>query len=987
MFFYFVFLRRVFPNIEKGARKLLSSSSSSGWHYIHILDEINLNSKKKLSIPNISDIFSYENQQAPDLYLAYLSEKVYNHLKKHKNLEIIHAEKDISCNYSNYPAVVKACDSWNPKNSFSKLAKNIFLINSIENVETLKDDECVLSCRYVPYREFHNRYSTGYIQSGKNELSYIDATSYVVPKTLNQDNINGKDQIITFVDKLLDYNHDLLTDSANPIDGSINQTNLNHRKIVRIDKLPTSTIDTTTGHGTHTSTISSGESQTTTSVTSLYNGIAPKSKIYFVDINLLDTKSTENLPFYLQTMKELGSGISSNSWGYSEYFPELTQYYDNIAYQNQNILFTFSAGNNGGSVSINSPGDSKNVLTVGASSAPSIANIENGQISYFLTDGTHSIPVQSVPSHSIPLLTRDSPLVSYKDLQISTTAADGVCISENTDVCSDLEAAITANSRLFVYSGSFCQTAQNNAIAAVEINSNDVSTLKTFSSVTLTIKTSNLTTISMYQNSCRGPTKNGIAKPEIVAPGENIISGLPGATGNSFSALTARSGTSMSVALISGAASLIRQYFMESKYDSKAITPSSALIKAVLANGAVQIPSISSVSSTISGYGIPNLSKSFGIHSSTSNSKRLLSENGEISEDEENIMRYQRKPLESDTPSVYFVDNVNIASDSSHVYSIMITNSSQNLSITMSYTDAPVDANYPLYADISIYLEKDSLKYVGNDLANFSEERASTTERIIVQNPAVGQYKLHVFSNEFNLDGSTFQISYSLAISGCFSEVTKLTQSECPKNCQGTCQGTKCICDSSHLGYFCQTEAPFAKVNKSFLTTSYPRVFKFFRASIPENSNWTAKVTCSNTINARLCICGRSITKYCFCNRFNTKSDIELYENKQLTEVFIAVQTFSENNETIKFFNGDITLADKDDPDDTNSTDKVINGNLPTGSIIGIIAAVVVLIGIIVGLVIYLWKKKMSDKKVEASIDDDFNNNNDIQAKLDSIFK
>jgi subtilisin family serine protease len=92
--------------------------------------------------------------------------------------------------------------------------------------------------------------------------------------------------------------------------------------------------------------------------------------------------------------------------------------------------------------------------------------------------------------------------------------------------------------------------------------------------------------------SSRGPSLDGRVKPDIVAPGTNIIStksslatdlwttgGLSGGLENSY---IFSGGTSMSTPLVAGAATLVREFYT----DVETITPSAALIKATLLNGA-----------------------------------------------------------------------------------------------------------------------------------------------------------------------------------------------------------------------------------------------------------------------------------------------------------------------------------------------------------------------------------------------------------------
>ena len=99
--------------------------------------------------------------------------------------------------------------------------------------------------------------------------------------------------------------------------------------------------------------------------------------------------------------------------------------------------------------------------------------------------------------------------------------------------------------------------------------------------------------------SSRGAQLAARYKPELVAPGTNIIStrtqavsvsegilwGSGGLTGTLKDNYVFSGGTSMSAPIVSGSAALVRQYYT----DAAGITPSAALIKATLINGARDI--------------------------------------------------------------------------------------------------------------------------------------------------------------------------------------------------------------------------------------------------------------------------------------------------------------------------------------------------------------------------------------------------------------
>lgn len=90
----------------------------------------------------------------------------------------------------------------------------------------------------------------------------------------------------------------------------------------------------------------------------------------------------------------------------------------------------------------------------------------------------------------------------------------------------------------------------------------------------------------------RGPTSDGRRKPEVAAPGCPVLSAT-GVTGcNTWST----SGTSAAAPLVTGAAALLRQFLMEgwhpagARIAGNAFTPSGALLKALLAVAAQDLP-------------------------------------------------------------------------------------------------------------------------------------------------------------------------------------------------------------------------------------------------------------------------------------------------------------------------------------------------------------------------------------------------------------
>ncbi|MCX7829940.1 MAG: S8 family serine peptidase, partial [Acidobacteria bacterium] len=161
----------------------------------------------------------------------------------------------------------------------------------------------------------------------------------------------------------------------------------------------------------------------------------------------------------------------------------------------------------------------------------------------------------------------------------------------------------------------FCYRNDDFVICFAAGNSGYVSqTINTPATAKNCITVGSLTNGSILSNkvsdfSSKGPTKDGRIKPDLCAPGENILS----ASGTSSSQdrncdFKAMSGTSMATPTLAGGAVLLRNYFRKGFYpsgeehNSDSFEPSSALIKSALVAGAMDVGTKD----------FPNFSEGFG---------------------------------------------------------------------------------------------------------------------------------------------------------------------------------------------------------------------------------------------------------------------------------------------------------------------------------------------------------------------------------------
>ncbi|MHB9036034.1 MAG: S8 family serine peptidase [Armatimonadota bacterium] len=239
----------------------------------------------------------------------------------------------------------------------------------------------------------------------------------------------------------------------------------------------------------------------------------------------------------------------------------------------------------------------------------------------------------------------------------------------------------------------------------------------------------------------RGPTDDGRIKPDICAPGTNIVSCRahgsisPMGWGLYDSNYIYWGGTSMSTPHVSGAAALVREYYKK----EKGTLPSAALVKATLINGAidispgqygsVQYKEVAAVPDFVQGWGRMNIQKS----------------------------------LAADPPEVTeFADETSgLSTGGYREYRYSVVDGSVPFKVTLVWTDYPgaVHAAKELVNDLDLAVTSPT----GTTYSpSGSPDRLNNVEQVLVGSPEVGVYTVRVTGYNVPMGPQ----DYALVISG-----------------------------------------------------------------------------------------------------------------------------------------------------------------------------------------------------------------------------
>ncbi len=240
--------------------------------------------------------------------------------------------------------------------------------------------------------------------------------------------------------------------------------------------------------------------------------------------------------------------------------------------------------------------------------------------------------------------------------------------------------------------------------------------------------------------SSRGPCKDGRIKPDIVAPGTNILSTRSSRENDGgwgrlpideprYQFYMYMGGTSMSCPLTAGAVALIRQYLRQ-----KGLNPSASLVKAALINSAARKPYRFSA---IEKYPVSDFDPN-------------------ICDWEQGYGHVNLKPFITNSTNfkMEFIEGAGLKTGQPKDYSFEVIDIKFSFKVTLVYTDYPGDG----------LINNLDLTVTSPDGEEYNDKQSSVNnvENVIIKSPKKGKYKVTIVAH----NTSEGPQDYSLVVSG-----------------------------------------------------------------------------------------------------------------------------------------------------------------------------------------------------------------------------
>lgn len=738
--------------VKPGSPKLLASwDGEPSWFYIRVKNKNKLEYLSRIANTPVGTSNYINNHW----YVLFLNSSQRIEIETDPSFDIsqrIESDQYRHTDIDSDQYLINVAPGYTPNNA-KRIYKDYYITKMKPN-----HDSNVFSYSKVRNAQLLNRWATGALQSEFQNIIY-DPNNFVLPeRPIFDHGLHGENEIVTMIDSGLDYKLCQFKDSHKPV--PINKIDKGHRKIVRFDAFA-DTSDGIAGHGTHVAGTLFGKAECFNCSGSYLNGHAPEAKLYFVDAGLAN-QPNELITHYsfekvLENAKEIGSKVMSNSWGYQPDQIEFRPLFDKITYENPEILMVFGGGNSRRMFDIYTPGGNKNCLSIGGSKGSNAISLNSDKSQVFALDTTEF--KEKIKwnewSESLLKLYKADPIYNYTKqpvIIIEDKIPDDkinvkwpksyVCITNPT--C-ELINAVDIKYVFAIFINSSIKCNKTNA-PVFEVSKEVLDSLNKTKIATVYVDFNASTSHSVAEFNSGGPSELGLLKPDLLAPGYEIVSTLSSLDSESqcsaFRYLK-KSGTSMAVPAVSASAVLIRQYLRE-KFP-KPHSPSGVLLRAMLVNSAH-----------------PRDMK-----------PNIRAGNGNIILD--SILSFEESSFK-----LKIADNCYISSGEEMSATVKVTQKDQQINVVLAWNDPPLNSESlkPLYALLNLIVVSPSGKIFTH------EDERVTQPKIHVPHSEIGEYSIKVqCPNLLN----NIKIMFAVSMTGAFDSSDMLVFSKSKKRFLPSC--------------------------------------------------------------------------------------------------------------------------------------------------------------------------------------------------------